>query len=99
MILELTCGFQILELDWAAASAGRRSAAGARTDSCWRAAAALPVPRRVPSVRLKRSVLIGHAHLFHHREAGAGNHQQGVFFRRIHGHAVFAGHRRDRRTR
>src|SRR5439155_9997314 len=32
-------------------------------------------------------------HLLHQREAGVGDHQQGVLLGRVHGHAVFAGHR------
>ena len=36
--------------------------------------------------------LVGHAHLLHQGEAGAGNVQQGVLFRRVHGHAELARH-------
>ena len=49
-------------------------------------------PRWVPSVRLKRSVLLRHAHLFHHGEAGAGDVQQRVLLGGVHGHAVLARH-------
>src|SRR6266849_357195 len=35
---------------------------------------------------------VGHAHLLHHSQAGARHVQQGVFFRRVHGHAVLAAH-------
>ena len=52
-----------------------------------------PVPRCVPSVRWKRWVLSANAHLFHHGQTSAGHIQQGVFFRRVHGHVIFAAHR------
>ena len=38
--------------------------------------------------------LVGHAHLFHHGQAGAGDVQQGVLFGRVHGHAELARHGR-----
>ena len=49
-------------------------------------------PRCVPSVLLKALRLAGQAHLFHQGEAGAGNIEQSVLFRRVHGHVVLARH-------
>ena len=52
------------------------------------------MPRCVPSVRVKRCGLGGHAQLLVHRQARARYVQQGVLLRRVHRHVVLAAHRR-----
>ena len=48
--------------------------------------------RKVRAVGASEAVgLCRHAHRFHQTQTRTGHVQEGVFFRRIHGHVVFAG--------
>src|SRR5246127_3275347 len=50
--------------------------------------------KALKSAAVEAGGLVGHAHLFPHGQSGVWGHQQGIFFRAIHRHVVFAAHAR-----
>src|SRR5437899_8067415 len=50
--------------------------------------------KALESAAVEAGGLVGHTHLFPHGQSGVRSHQQGIFFRAIHRHVVFAAHAR-----